>query len=281
MYPLKYTKIAELVRCFGNVSSSNFMDSKSISLDFIEWFVGFVDGEGTFSFSKNRNSYGFTVPQSVYNRRCLEYIQQTLKVGSITNDGPNDLQWRVRDQFILLHFIIPLIDQYPLRTVKHYSYSIFKEALMTNDVNRLGYLKEQLSLIPPHFKSPFTDKPTKNWIIGFVEGSFYIESDRGRLVHGFNVKQKKDKHVLELIRSELGICANVVPGCWKVQTKNINNLFSVINYFQGKLVGMKSVELEIWAYSFFNYRGNNPKLKVVRETMRNMRSAHKTSTKWK
>jgi len=38
---------------------------------------------------------------------------------------------------------------------------------------------------------------------------------------------------------------------------------------------MKSVELEIWAYSFFNYRGNNPKLKVVRETMRNMRSAHK------
>ena len=81
--------------------------------------------EGTFSFSKNRNSYGFTVPQSVYNRnsygftvpqsvynrRCLEYIQQTLKVGSITNDGPNDLQWRVRDQFLFLHFIIPLIDQ--------------------------------------------------------------------------------------------------------------------------------------------------------------------------
>lgn len=147
----------------------------------------------------------------------------------------------------LFYFIITLIYQYPLRTVKHYSYSIFKEALMTNDLNRLDYLKEQLSLIPPHFKSPFTDKPTKNWIIGFVEaeGSFYIESDRGRLIHGFNVKQKKDKHVLELIRSELGICANVVPsgGCWKVQTKNINNLFSVINYFQGKLVGIKSVEL--------------------------------------
>lgn len=277
--------MVSLVRCFCSVPSSNLMDSKSISLDFIEWFVGFVDGEGTFSFSKNRNSYAFTfkVPQSVYNRRCLEYIQQTLKVGSITNDGPNDLQWRVRDKFILLHYIIPLIDQYPLRTVKHHSYSIFKEALMTNDVNRLDHLKEQLSLIPPHYKSPFTDKPTKNWIIGFIEaeGSFYIESDRGRLLHGFNIKQKKDKHVLELIRSELGICANVVlsGGCWKVQTKNVSNLFSVISYLQGQLVGMKSVELNIWAHSFIYFRGNNPKLREVRESIRNMRNAHKTSPK--
>jgi hypothetical protein len=120
----------------------------SIDSAFVEWFVGFVDYEGTFSFSLSSNrcfGFSFKIPQSVYNERCLQYIQQTLNVGTITNDGPDNLQWRVRDKKILLDLIIPLFERYPLRTAKYYSFSIFQLALNTIGVRRTSLRTPRLA----------------------------------------------------------------------------------------------------------------------------------------
>ena len=85
--------------------------------------------------TKGKNgSYQFTfkITQSVYNYRVLYFIKKTLGFGSITKDGNNLVQYRIRDTKVLKQIILPIFDTYPLHTSKHYSYSLWKEALLEN-----------------------------------------------------------------------------------------------------------------------------------------------------
>ena len=174
----------------------------SLSMNFIEWLVGFTDG--AFSFGKDDGVYAFTfkLSQSAYNIRVLEYIQSKLGCGSITPQDTKkyNYQYRIRDQELLSNIIIPIFDSYPLHSTKAYSYGLFKEAL--SDVHRLDQLKYLLS-IRADYKSPHNDKPTKNWVVGFTEaeGSFFlVHKGNGRYVHCFGITQKLDKHLLEYIK---------------------------------------------------------------------------------
>ncbi len=52
---------------------------------FLQWLVGFVDGDGSFTFTKSNGKWSliFKVSQSTYNLRVLHYIKSQLGVGSI------------------------------------------------------------------------------------------------------------------------------------------------------------------------------------------------------
>ena len=65
----------------------------SLDVEFIQWLVGVTDGDGTFSFSRQKSSFGFTfkIAQSKYNARLLYYIKSKIGYGSITNEGLNTL----------------------------------------------------------------------------------------------------------------------------------------------------------------------------------------------
>ncbi len=213
----------------------NFMFSSPqrlhVELNFFEWFVGFTDGDGCFSFSKQGTSFGFTfkLTQSVYNSRVLYFIKSQLLHGSITSDGPYLLQFRIRDQQVLKSVICPIFDLYLLHTSKYYSYSLFKQALSANparagratkwrgrrgrDTSEERYaLKALLKSIQTDYVSPHNNIPSKSWIIGFIEaeGSFYIvKKGLNRYVHAFGITQKRDKHILEQLKLILGISANI------------------------------------------------------------------------
>ena len=57
----------------------------------IQWLVGFTDGDGNFSITKQAHAHkwglSFKLAQSRYNLRLLNYVKKELGVASITKDG--------------------------------------------------------------------------------------------------------------------------------------------------------------------------------------------------
>jgi hypothetical protein len=46
--------------------------------NFLEWLVGFVDGDGSFAYNSSNNSYSFRISQSGYNAYLLYVIKSYL-----------------------------------------------------------------------------------------------------------------------------------------------------------------------------------------------------------
>ena len=274
------------------------------STNFQEWLVGITDGDGTFYFNRNKKGvWGFTfkIGQSNYNLRLLYYIKSMLGVGSVSvpNSKDNVAEYRVRDIQLIIQHILPIFDNYPLLTSKHFNYSIFREAILilvnpslSKEVKDDLINKLKSKSLPTDYVSPawhIIDKSvnsnkdalkvvSKNWLIGFTEaeGSFYIvKKGVQRLVHAFEITQKKDIIVLEAI-------AKILQGDkGKVTKKNTYNtiIFTgskdiqfIVKYFHKTMKGMKAREYRIWARSFETPNKDFEYLMKIRNTMRNIRS---------
>jgi hypothetical protein len=278
----------------------------NVELSFVEWFVGVTEGDGCFSFSKQKSSFGFTykLAQSNNNARLLYYIKNKIGYGSITNQGKDCLQYRIRDQKVLIEVIIPIFESYKLHTSKYYSYSLFKQALETKDTQERMRLKAlfkqnplaslaslasqpkgaERDLVGASFFFPHNRIPSKNWVIGFTEakGSFYIvKKEEGRYVHGFSITQKLDKHVLEQLRTFFGINAAIRPllrsqrdnnTAWILETTNSRCIEFLIDYYGDQMKGMKAVEYRIWARAYFKHKGDPVALLKIQTQLRALRA---------
>jgi hypothetical protein len=279
---LDYNKSFNVDKQFFNTLTHQRLN---VEQSFIEWLVGVTDGDGTFSISKQKNSFGFTfkIAQSNYNVRMLYYIKSKIGYGTITKDGLLNKQYRIRDTQVLLNVIIPLFEKYPLHTIKHYRYKIFKEILTIQDTNKKYELLFKINN-PPILNNPIITRiPTKSWIIGFIEaeGSFFItKKDEGHYVHGFGLTQKHDKQLLILLKEIFKINANIKKegpnsNYWLLETTNSRVIEYLIDYFKDQFIGMKSVEYRIWARSFMKNKGNPDKLIKTQKLLRSLRIKHK------
>jgi len=252
----------------------------SNSASFNEWLVGIVDGDGTFYFNEAKKdvwNFSFQISQSTHNLRLLYFIKSSLKIGSVTIDNKNSQAvYRVRNREHIVKYVIPIFDAHPLLTSKHFRYTLFKEAIIiseSSDLSRkeksflLSNLKSKMSNIPNNYVSPVWSKVskllkckkdaeqvvTKNWLVGFVEaeGSFYlVKKSSTRLVHAFEITQKRDQIVMEAIA--LIFYSKVVKKkthLTVVVTRQESIQF-IKDYFFKTMKGMKSLEYRIWARSF-------------------------------
>lgn len=68
---------------FYQAYSSEFGSTKPLpSQSFLEWFIGFTEGDGSF-IKSTRGGYSFVITQSSADLQVLQYIQQTLGFGSV------------------------------------------------------------------------------------------------------------------------------------------------------------------------------------------------------
>lgn len=280
--------------------SSNYCKDQN----FINWLVGVVDADGTFSFSRAKKkevwTFSFQISQSSYNLRFLYYIKQKLQVGLINVVEKNSMAvFRVRDKKHIIEHILPLFDTYPLLTRKHFKYLIFKRAILISNDTKLSLeekdaaifkLQVQQNNIPENYKSPawvntisLKSKKdaekivNKRWLIGFVEaeGSFYlVKKGPARLVHTFEIVQKLDKHVLHAISLVLEIKTGVKQKktYFTVVTSKQETIEFLISYFFKTMKGMKSLEYRIWARSFNKRHRGFDYLLSIREKMQKIRS---------
>ncbi len=261
----------------GNVTSSDIKNNRN---RFNEWLVGVTDGDGTFSITKNshNNSWQFTfkIGQHSYNRRMLEFIRNQLGCGSITeSDKRDNLQFRIRDRKQLLSVVVPIFLQYPMHSRKQYQFELFHKALLYPEL--CGDLKVIWQDFPSIASMDTTRIPAKPWVIGFIEaeGSFYVvERHPGEFVRGFGLTQAVDKHLLEHVRSALHIGSavrfKVNQNIWSLDTTNRRSIETIADYFSDALVGMKSVEFDLWskaqtyAYDMYKMRNLQYRLRQMR-----------------
>jgi hypothetical protein len=93
----------------------------------------------------------------------------------------------------------------------------------------------------------------KSWLVGFTEaeGSFYLVlKGTERLVHAFELTQKKDRIVLEGIAKILHMNVTDKKTYSTVVTYNKTTILHIIDYYRGTMKGMKSLEYRIWSRSF-------------------------------
>lgn len=266
---------------------------------FEQWLVGFTDGDGNFHITNQGSKWGlsFKLTQSRYNLRVLNYIKKELGVGSITKDGDKG-QYFIKDRKLIESIILPIFDKYPLLTTKYFDYIKLKKALVILNDNTINKEEKDLKLLTIKqskpsidYISPAWNKITlpltinnvytvmsKSWIIGFIEaeGSFYlVKKDFKRIVHGFGLTQKLDKHVLEGIRIILHIKNPVrfkeLQDYYILDTTNSRAIENIIDFFKDTMKGVKSLEYRIWARSYRKNKGDHEKLYNIRNIVRNLR----------
>lgn len=108
------------------------------------WIVGFVDGEGTFSVSLNRNSTTstgyqvfpeFVVTQGAKSLAALQQIQKYFKCGKIYENRRHDnhreslYRYVVRSLKDLITTIIPFFQTHRLKTAKLHDFQRFCEVI--------------------------------------------------------------------------------------------------------------------------------------------------------
>jgi LAGLIDADG endonuclease len=278
----------ELFNVKGPKNENNF--------NFEKWLVGFVDGDGSFVIYKTKNTYSlaFKIGQHKYNKRILYYIKKNVGIGNVSEErNGNMAQYSVYSKEKLKNYIMPIFDKYPLLTRKYFDYIKFKEAFNILESGDLSF-KEKTRLIEKliisksneNFINPVWSKLTskdnineiinKEWLIGFIEaeGSFYISKNMLNYTYYFGICQKNDKHLLDGIRIVLSINTNIYyskrDNCHYLQTKNKKCLKNIIDFVDGYLKGVKSLEFKLWKRAFSN-KYNNSKLEKIQLILRKLR----------
>lgn len=108
------------------------------------WIVGFIDGEGTFHIGINKNKtmklgyqviLEFVITQHKKDYHLMVKIKDFFNCGYLIKDGPDKYQYRIRALDQLSNNLYPLLDQYPLQTIKGLDAKAFREVhkLMLNN----------------------------------------------------------------------------------------------------------------------------------------------------
>lgn len=100
------------------------------------WIVGFVDGEGCFTFSIVKHEqmlHGyqvqgeFSISQHKRDIGLLHALKDFFNCGNVKKGKGNVYQYAVKDVKDLLDVIIPFFEQNPLKTCKKDQLPVFKE----------------------------------------------------------------------------------------------------------------------------------------------------------
>ena len=272
--------------------------------EFCQWLVGITDGDGSFSFIKNKNgswNFNFKIGQSNYNIRMLYYIKSKIKVGSvsITNSKDNCAEYRIRDINHIIQYIIPVFDNNILLTKKYYDYIKFKNAIniyIKENKNKENIIIEiKNKICPENYISPvwsvinynanninnIKKVISKSWLVGFTEaeGSFYlVKKGPSRISHCFEITQKKDKIVLKAISLLLDMKVIEKDTYFSCVTTNQASVHKVIDYFFKTIKGIKSLEYRIWSRSF-RKKNSFEELMKIQNMINKIRNNYKNKSK--
>lgn len=117
--------------------------------NFGHWFSGYFDGEGCFTvFFRRRRGYaerrvGIQVACRYDDAEVLRYIHQNLGAGVFWESQAKGTtapasNWRIESAADLAEIVLPVFDDYPLRSKKRHEYAIWRELVLKQYVNTLG-----------------------------------------------------------------------------------------------------------------------------------------------
>lgn len=213
--------------------------NKKPSKEFLEWFIGFFEGDGSFILAK-RGDISLCIVESEKDKEILEYIKTTLNMGNVIQDSKKNktLKWVVNKQrdINLLCLILNGNLVLPIRLIKFSQFlgKLNEKKLKNNE--DIIILKNNVILprLNDHWLSGFTD----------AEGCFTISilsnSTSYRIRYILSQKYEANKYVLVHILSlfnKIGdknigsIEPHTIEDNWELRINGLNNNLVILNYF--------------------------------------------------
>lgn len=222
---------------FYSKFSEYYPNLKQPSNKFLEWFIGFSEGEGSFILAK-RGDLAFVVTQSTTDIKSLNYIKDNLGFGRVIKQSIKQNTHRFVIQDIKNLYLICLLFNgnmvFPTRKARFLTFlSSFNEKL----------LKQNLITIAPLYIC-VTPSLKDGWISGITDGegsftcSILSNSSGYRFRYILTQKWEANKFVLEHILSIFG--TYLVQGCivphsvnnvWELRVNGVKNCKGLFTYF--------------------------------------------------
>jgi Cytochrome b/b6/petB/LAGLIDADG endonuclease len=206
----------------------------------LAWFVGFVEGDGSFSVNKNGKylKYEFAIELSRVDIQLLHKIKSLLGVGNITTRTRNKIEFgrfKISSKDHLKNIIAPIFTTYPMLTSKQHDFLHMRDCLEKN----ITYYEDLPKYERPSnslFYSGGSPTPTNsmaskgskagcglavegleellavpyfdNWLVGFIEAegcfSFYQVTGETNMTASFSISQKDGLQIISAITARLG-----------------------------------------------------------------------------
>lgn len=229
---------------FYKMYTQIFPDNALPNKSFLEWFIGFTEGDGSFIMPK-RGGLQFVITQSSIDVQVLYYIMTNLGFGTVIQQSKSNNTHRFIVQNISHIFLICLIfNGNMVFLTRNQRFLTFLS--IYNDIA----LRMKLNIIEPILN---TILPTlqDNWLAGFTdaEGCFTLSllsnSNGYRLRFILNQKWEANKIVLQHIAFLFGVGAirkHSVPNNWELIINGVKNTFAIIPYFDSHVLYSKKKE---------------------------------------
>lgn len=241
----------------SNIRQFSSTASQRLNAKDMAWLVGFVEGDGWFSVTKNGNycKYEFGIELSQRDIQLLYKVKDLLGVGVVLIKKSRDTAlFRISSKNHLKNIILPIFDYCPMFTSKHWDYLNFKDNLMNNVV----YYKD----LKPYSRTnntPFqsvdeilTNPNFDNWLVGFIEAegcfSIYKPLNQPYETASFEIRQTNGLQILNVIKIKLKIKSNVYidkTNSAHLKTTSIEGIQNIINFLNktdAKLRGYKRLQ---------------------------------------
>ena len=106
--------------------NNHFPNAEVPSKSFLEWLVGFAEGDGSFTVNSRGNAT-FVITQSTADLQILEYIQRVLKFGRVIKQGVRTSRFIVEDRASVA-LLIDIFNGNLIFPLKQKSFYLFLEA---------------------------------------------------------------------------------------------------------------------------------------------------------
>lgn len=230
---------------YYQLNSKTYGKSKQPSPEFLNWLIGFSEGDGSF-ITASRGDLYFVITQDTRDKQVLEFIQKELNMGKVITQGKTTSRFIIQDKLGL--YLISLIFNGNIRTPdKLKSFNKILNNLNTNinkpskKIKEFGLSMDIFEIINPYDKTkPIT--LNDNWLTGFVdaEGCFHaslIKNRKNSFRILFDLNQKgidNKKIVLEQLSLLFGvgkIYKHYQANNWYYRVSGLSNTKVILDYF--------------------------------------------------
>ena len=159
----------------------------TLTREFIEWFRGFTDAEGSFyirgAAKGSSFSFSFGIQLHIDDIAALEYIKDNLHIGVIRKDLKDPVASYRVSGLKEIAIVIAIFKKFNLNSTKHLNFLKFEKAfkLYMENISKedrntikpiITNLKEGMNTLQTDFNRPEDHKIviTEGWLLGFSEG---------------------------------------------------------------------------------------------------------------
>lgn len=217
------------------------------SNNFLCWFVGFTEGEGSFIVN-NRGDLCFVITQSTSDIKVLYFIQETLGFGKVISQSVKTSRY-VTQSKKEIDIIISIFNGNTVLPTRQIKLNLFIKGF--NIWVTKGRIKLEQITIKNNFILPSLNN---SWLAGFTdgEGCFTSSISDKKYTFNFNIAQKGEANIviLEQLCSMFKagkVSKHSVANVYEYRVNGIKNCSNVFPYFNKyNLFTKKSLSYTLW-----------------------------------